>query len=228
MCIILQQSSYATESIIQIFGDGEAKIGENKHLTVKLFSSDTIGIISGKITGDENVQIIKVNGRNNWNLTYNSETGVFNIYKAEGAKDEEIITIEYKPINENATGRITISNLNATSIDYISKVLPNAEKYIQIKGQEPMQEETHKENQEEITEKVEPREDTNTNVEEEKHNYEDLKNELSIEENSKQESRVIKELPKTGEFNVTIPIIGVCALLGTLFFYIQFNSYKDA
>lgn len=202
MCIILQQSSYATESIIQIFGDGEAKIGENKHLTVKLFSSDTIGIISGKITGDENVQIIKVNGRNNWNLTYNSETGVFNIYKAEGAKDEEIITIEYKPINENATGRITISNLNATSIDYISKVLPNAEKYIQIKGQEPMQEETH--------------------------NYEDLKNELSIEENSKQESRVIKELPKTGEFNVTIPIIGVCALLGTLFFYIQFNSYKDA
>ena len=279
MFIMVLHCVYASESVIQIFGDSEAQKDDDKMLTVKLLSSDTIGIISGKITGNENVQIIKVNGKNNWNLTYNSETGVFNVYKAEGAKEEEIITIEYKAINENATGKIIISNLKATSIDYISETLPNTEKNIQIKGQEKMEEETQKEEQNQIAEEAESGKDINTNEEgkddkeeqkeiaeeaesredintkeERKDNKEEQKEkneeaekredvntkeaerkdiygepekERSIENDSKQESNIIKTLPKTGEFNVIIPIIIVVALLGIIFFWIKCNSYKD-
>ena len=252
MFIMVLHCVYATESVIQIFGDSEAQKDDDKMLTVKLLSSDKIGIISGKITGNENVQIIKVNGKNNWNLTYNSETGVFNIYKAEGAKEEEIITIEYKAISENATGKITISNLKATSIDYISETLPNIEKDIQIKGQETMEEENQKEDQNQIAEETESQDDINTKEEgkddkeeqkekteeteskedintkeERKDNYIDVEEERSIEDNSKKESNTTKTLPKTGNFNVIIPIIIVVVILGTLFFYIKCNSYKD-
>ena len=239
MFIMSLQCVYATKSIIQILGDDKANKGDDKQLTVKLLSSDTIGIISGKIMENENVQIIKVNWKNNWNLTYNSKTGEFNIYKAEGAKEEEIITIEYKAINENATGKITISNLKATSIEYISETLSNAEKNVQINEQETMNEETesqddintkeeenNKEEQKEKTEETESKEDINIK-EERKDNYIDVEEEHSIEDNSKKESDTIKTLPKTGNFNMIIPIIIVVVILGTIFFYLKCNSYKD-
>ena len=230
MCVIMQQCAYATGSIIQIYGNEETQIGETRQLTVKLSSTDTIGIVSGKITCNENVQIVSVSGKNNWNLTYNSGTGVFNIYKANGAKEDEIMTIEYKAVNENTTGGITISNLNVTSIDYVGETLPNAEKYIQIKGAEQPQ----GENQQEFLEEIIENGGNDINREGEAGNYEDLSLEASNDVNSKQSANSKKTtvsnktLPKTGLLFNGIICSSIClAVAMAVIFYNKYRRYRN-
>ena len=133
---------YAADSQIIINGDSTAKLEETKELTIKISSNEEIGIISGKIESNSNITNMTVTGINSWNLTYNKDTGVFNIYKAEGAKTEDIMNIKYTTGNTEGTGSITLSNIKMTTINYESKEIANVTKNIVIaKEQEGQPEE---------------------------------------------------------------------------------------
>ena len=101
-----------------LMGDGKANTGETKNMKLVLSSDEEIGVVSGKISTNSKIESIIVSGLNGWNLTYNSTTGVFNIYKAEGAKEENILNIDFKVGDSAGTGTITISDLKATTINY--------------------------------------------------------------------------------------------------------------
>lgn len=124
---------YAVEPQITIDGDNTAKIGEEKNLEIKIASEEKIGIVSGKIEANSNITDMTVTGINGWNLTYNKETGIFNIYKAEGAETEGIISIKYIVGNVEGQGSIVLSNLKMTTISYESKEIENVTKNITIK-----------------------------------------------------------------------------------------------
>ena len=126
---------FAAEPQITIEGEQQAKPNETKVLTIKISSETEIGVVSGKIESNENITNMNVTGKNNWNLTFNKDTGVFNIYKAEGSKSEEIINIEYTTANKEGTGRITQSNLKMTTIEYETKEVSNVVKDITIKNE---------------------------------------------------------------------------------------------
>ncbi len=132
---LLISNVFADSESIIITGDNEVKTGERKKVTVKIISDEEIGMISGKIAKNEKIESITVAGKNNWNLTYNSSTGVFNMYKAEGATDEEIMQIEYVAGNNEGTGKITLGNLNLTSINYETSEIGTVEKQITIKAE---------------------------------------------------------------------------------------------
>lgn len=121
---------------IQIEGETEVKPGETKAVAIKIKSEETIGIISGKIEIDGNIDDIAVTGKNKWNVTYNSETGEFNILKAEGAKEEEILEIEYKAPNTEGTVRITVSDIKITTTGYETTEMDSITKDITIKNSE--------------------------------------------------------------------------------------------
>lgn len=133
---------FAAELQITIEGEEQAKPNESKVLTIKISSETEIGVVSGKIEANENITNMNVTGKNNWNLTFNKDTGVFNIYKAEGSKTEEIISIEYTTANAEGNGKITLSNLKMTTIEYETKEVSNVVKDITIKNEtldsEPM------------------------------------------------------------------------------------------
>lgn len=126
---------FAAELQIILEGEQTAKPNETKTLTIKISSETEIGVVSGKIDANENITNMNVTGKNNWNLTFNKDTGVFNIYKAEGSKTEEIISIEYTTANKEGTGRITLSNLKMTTIEYETKEVSNVVKDITIKNE---------------------------------------------------------------------------------------------
>lgn len=126
----------AVEPQIMLEGEQIAKPNETKTLTIKIASETEIGVVSGKIEANENIVNMNITGKNNWNLTFNKDTGVFNIYKAEGSKSEEIINIEYTTANTEGMGTITISNLKMTTIEYETKDVANVVKEITIKSNE--------------------------------------------------------------------------------------------
>ena len=86
---------YAAEPQITINGDVAAKVNEEKELKIKITSEEEIGVVSGKIETNSKITNMTVTGLNDWSLTYNKTTGVFNIIKPEGAKSENIISIKY-------------------------------------------------------------------------------------------------------------------------------------
>ena len=108
---------YGVSAQININGDETAKEGETKELTINISSDEEIGIVSGKIEANSNITEMTVTGINKWSLTYNENTGVFNIVKAAGAKTEGIIKIRYKAGSEG-TGTITLSDIKMTTINY--------------------------------------------------------------------------------------------------------------
>lgn len=132
----------ASEAQIIIEGEQICKPNETKVLTIKISSETEIGVLSGKIETNENITNINVTGKNNWNLTFNRDTGVFNIYKAEGSKTQEIISIEYTTANTEGIGKVTLSNLKMTTIKYETKDVKDILKEITIKNgtldQEPI------------------------------------------------------------------------------------------
>ena len=121
----------AAENPIVISGDGETIIGNEKTLTVKISSEDNIGVVSGKIEKNNTVTILSVLGKNDWSVTFNSETGEFNALKAAGSKNEDIMDIKIKAEN-SGTGKITLSNLKVTTTSYETKEVSEVIKNIQV------------------------------------------------------------------------------------------------
>lgn len=136
--MLLTTSVFAAGPQITMEGENTAKPGETKTVTIKVASPDIeVGVVSGKIEKNANVESMTVTGKNNWTLTYNQSTGEFNIYKAEGAKTEEILNIEYKLTNEEGTAKITISDINLTTIDYETVEMDSISKEIAVVAEIP-------------------------------------------------------------------------------------------
>lgn len=139
---VLTTLVYGAEPQITINGDSSVKPGESNELTINISSDEEIGIVSGKIGATSNITDMTVTGVNSWNLTYNNSTGEFNIYKAEGAKVQDIITIQYKAGAEEGTGTITLSNIKMTTISYESKEIVTITKDITIANEQQATPET--------------------------------------------------------------------------------------
>ena len=133
---ILTTFVYGADPQITINGDSMVKPGESKEITISISSDEEIGIISGKIESSSNITDMTVTGINSWNLTYNNNTGEFNIYKAEGAKVQDIISIQYKAGTEKGTGTISLSNIKMTTINYVSKDIGTITKDITIEDKQ--------------------------------------------------------------------------------------------
>ena len=121
-----------TQQKLEIIGDNSALTGETKILTVKLSTDELIGVVSGKIAKTNNISNIELTGQNGWKLTYNKDTGTFNIYKEDGAKEGDLLQITYTAGNEEGTGKITLTNLKLTNLQYQTTTNENVEKEIQI------------------------------------------------------------------------------------------------
>lgn len=128
---------FAENNPISLEGETTIAPGKTNKVIVKISSDETIGVVSGKIEYNSNISNIQVTGKNNWAVTYNKETGVFNVYKAEGANTEEIIEIQYTASNTEGTGEITLSDIKVTNINYEEKNINNVTKTITIKQVTP-------------------------------------------------------------------------------------------
>lgn len=134
--IFCMTATFVFAETVPVSLEGETSVtpGSTGTVNVKISSSDTIGVVSGVIGYDSNVTSVEVSGKNNWVVTYNSETGQFNAYKAEGAKSEEIIQIKYTASNTEGTGTITLSSLQVTNINYETENVSDITKGITIKN----------------------------------------------------------------------------------------------
>lgn len=124
----------ADNAPISLEGETSVAPGSTGTITVKVSSNDTIGVVSGFIGYDSNITSIQVSGKNNWTVTYNSETGKFNAYKAEGGTSEEIIQITYTASSIEGTATITLSSLQVTNIDYETENASDLTKSISIEN----------------------------------------------------------------------------------------------
>ena len=131
--IITSNNIYAAEYKLEITGDDQSKAGESKTLNVKLVSEENIGVISGKVSSDKNVENIEVKGKNNWNLLA-YENGSFKLVKTSGGKNEDVFEITYtieKETNEDVNLKLT--NIVLTTSEYEEKTIEDISKTITIK-----------------------------------------------------------------------------------------------
>jgi len=181
----------ANNKQVLIQGEDTANVGETKTLIVKIFSDTAIGYIEGKIEKNENIFNMTIKGKNDWNLTYNDKTGVFNVLKAEGATTEDIMSIEYTTSTTEGTGEITISDIELATIEYETVNIDNLTKEILITKEEEKQEEEKEEEEKEEEKKKEKQE-------EEKQEQEQEKQEQETPEEVKLESiKIVKAPNKT-------------------------------
>ena len=129
---ILGITVLAASTEIKFDGNKKVEPGSTNELSVKLSSSNTVGVISGKIQVDSNLSNLKIEGKNGWNLTYNDQTGDFNIYKAVGAKTEEIMKIEFKAAATEGTAKIKLTELKCADITYTEEDMRDVTETITI------------------------------------------------------------------------------------------------
>jgi len=131
---------YAAEPTLAISGENEVSVGSTKKLTLTLSSdTDEIGVISGTVTYNDNIESIQLAGQNSWQLlSYNNQNGQFKLVKAAGAKNEAAMEISYT-VKSGATGKasVTVSDITLTTTDYATKTVANVTKEITISEVNP-------------------------------------------------------------------------------------------
>lgn len=142
MLVILLLSIYssfvfAASTPILLTGDSTAKPNETKTLTMQISSGKLIGVVSGKIVCSDNVKIESVTAKNNWVLTYNEETKVFSILKAEGSMTDTILEIKYTTGASEGDATITITELQTAGTDYQEESLDNLVATIKVQAEKP-------------------------------------------------------------------------------------------
>lgn len=232
--IMLGSTVLAAEPTITLNGNAEEKAGEKGEITVRVNSQDTVvGVVSGKIRATANLDEIKCTPKNGWNITYNDTTGEFNIYKAEGTKDEEIFTIEYY-VKDNAKGTatITLSNLEVTTMDYETKEIADLKKDITItsKTEQGTENDTDKvennvgnvENNVIIDNSIKLDNvvvDNSTNQ-----NKIDIKNNNTSTKDNTMSNNII---PRTGAKAIILPVICLGIVVLAIATYIGYRKYRD-
>lgn len=86
---------YAAETKLVLTGDNKTEAGKTGTMYVKVSSDESIGSITFTVTKSDNVSSIKCTSENGWTITPNESISKYNAYKATGAKDENIMKIEY-------------------------------------------------------------------------------------------------------------------------------------
>ena len=135
--LVLSVNVFATAPQVAFEGDKTVEPGETKEVSVLVSADVAVGVVSGKVEKSSEISNITVKALNDWNLTYNANTGVFNIYKAEGSTSEAIMKITYTASTNEGTGTITLSDLQVTTLDYETEELNDVVKSITIKASEP-------------------------------------------------------------------------------------------
>ena len=214
---------FADNTPISLEGAETVTPGQEGSVTIKVSSSDAIGVVSGYIKYDSNIASIEVSGKNNWSVTYNSETGKFNVYKAEGATSEEIIEIKYTASNEESTGTITLSELQVTTINYETQDVSDITKSISIKNEtidDPVDDPTQDNPTEEPTENPSEQPAGNNNI----------KNDVTTNSSAPTTSTsttATKTLPYAGVMTkVVLPIGTVLAVIAAVVVYLGYRKYK--
>ena len=226
--IILGNTVLAAEPTITLSGDSEKKAGETGEILVKVSSQDILaGVVSGKLKAAANLDKIKCTAKNGWNITYNDVTGEFNIYKAEGTKEEEIFTIEYY-VKDNAKeiGTITLSDLKVTTTDYQTKEIADVQKDITITTK--TQQDTENNNS---TNKIENNIIIDNSTNENNVIVENSTSQNKTETESKNNNIVIKDsttskksMPKTGKESNILPIICLVIVILAIVTYIGYKK----
>ena len=115
--LLVSTICYASNTTLVPSGASSVTKGSSNTITVKLTSSSSIGGVMGVIEKTSNVTINSVTPLNNWNMmSYNAETGDFNMIKNDGAQNEDIIKIDYTVANSEGTGKIEIKNITVSDI----------------------------------------------------------------------------------------------------------------
>lgn len=209
---------YAEGSPITVNGDNTITPGGTKELSVNVSSSEEIGIISGIITATDNVSSYTATAQNGWNLTFNKNTGEFNIFKAEGAKAETIMKISYTVTENEGTATVSLTNLKATTIEYDEDEPADVVKAITVK--------TAEENLE-TEPKGETEKDDATNQESGQKDIQSNKQDNNSNGTQKTEdtSKANKNINYAGKENYIIAIV-VVAILGAIAF-VKYKQYKN-
>lgn len=210
--LILYSTVFASEPQISMGGNEVAKPNETKNTVVSVSNEDIgIGVVSGTIEKTSNITSISVSGKNSWNLTYNEETGAFNIYKASGAKSEEIMNIEYTVSGEEGTAQIVLKGVKMTTIEYETKEIGDITKVITIKNQDIGADNT---NNSVGTE--------NTNNTTNSANTNSLKNNNTNKNNTTSKNKI----PQTGGISFTVIILAIMIVL-SIISYRRYIKYKN-
>lgn len=213
LCMITT-SVFADTVPVSLEGSTSATPGSTVTVNVKISSSDTIGVVSGVIGYNSNITSVEVSGKNNWVVTYNSETGKFNAYKAEGGSTEEIIQIKYVTSNTEGTGTITLSDLQITNTNYETKNINDITKNITIK----------KESADNPTDNTI---DNSTDKKEDQSS--DNKSTIKDSTTSKTDTKTsVKTLPYAGKMKEIVLPIGI-VLLGiiSVVAYMEYKKYRE-
>lgn len=222
---------FASEQNLEVIGDDKANINESKTLIIRMNSEEEIGVVSGKIARNDNIEEITVKGKNNWNLTYNKETGDFILLKAEGAKEEEIMSIEYLVGNNEGKGTITLNNLKLTTIQYETENLLDITKEIDIIKSENKDDKEDEKDEEELDDKETKDENKDEeeldNKETKDENKKDDKTNKEENESELDNTKANGEHPKTGSIRY-IAIIGIVLIITILaYLFYKKNSYNN-
>lgn len=219
-------SVFADTAPISLEGKTSVTPGETGTVNVKISSNDTIGVVSGYIKYDSNLTNIQVSGKNNWTVTYNSETGKFNVVKPEGAKSEEIIEIKYTSSNAEGTGTITLSNLQVTNINYDTEDVSDIAKTISIKNSipdNPVEEPSDKPSDKPAEEPADKPADKPA----EEPTKKPVANPSQEPSNSNSLTTAAKTLPKAGVMTkVILPISIVLVSIVSVGVYLGYRKYK--
>lgn len=140
-------SVLAASTELKFEGTKKVEPGSTNEISLKISSSNTVGIVSGKFEFDSKLSNLKLEGRNGWNLTYNEETGDFNIYKASGSKEEEIMKIEFKAGSSEGSAKIKLKDLKCADVEYNEVQLEDVVETITISKTQSEKNETDKQNQ---------------------------------------------------------------------------------
>lgn len=224
MIFILTVKVKATNANIILDGNTTVQAGKTYKLNVTLSSDENIGVLSGKINKSSNIKSISAVGKNSWNLTYNEKTGAFNIYKAEGSKNENIMELTYTVGNEaSGEGNISIENSKVTTISYETIDKGTITKKLSISNNTGSDENKTDDNSGEDTDK----DNKNNNGGNKKNNNNKSSQQAKItNKKSKNDITVAnKIMPKTGKeciINILIVIIIIVAII----LYKKNNEYK--
>ena len=200
---------YAAETKVVLTGESEAQAGKTGTMYVKVSSDESIGSITFTVTKSDNVSSIKCTSENGWTITPNESISKYNAYKATGAKDENIMKIEYT-LKEDAEGtakievtQITAATIEGDEVENISNVSKT------------------------ITIKVETSDDGNKDNNVPENNIPENNNTTKDNtQNSNSSTTANKTINYAGLENYTFSIISIVALVAVIA-YIKYKQYKN-
>lgn len=219
-------SVYAVATTVSFNGENKVAPGSTNKIAINITSDDTIGGIEGKIETSSNISKLlssNITGKNGWTVTYNAESGIFNAFKAEGTKNEDVLEIEYTVNNQEGTANIELKELVITNITYEEEEINDVSKTITIAKSENVDPKKDDKNGEQ-------KQDENDEAKQEDKNQTKSENIVSTKEDTKITPATKKEsttsttasLPKTGVFSIIIPIV----ILGAIAIVVSYLGYK--